>query len=185
MITALKNKLKDRFFTIYTHQYKRLKKRKPISNNSDTSTLVGFIYTAEVANYQKTAAVLRAVEKLKRNNKQVKILCYLPNKHMPADRSINSFTRDDISFFGKSKKDALTNFLQTPFTYLYHLDVVTEPILNYIIAKSTAKYKIGNFIAGRTYLFDILYKGIAEPDENFTFDEVIEKILGCTNMLKL
>jgi hypothetical protein len=186
MISFLKDRLKDKLLALYVRYSKRYKKKISIVPNSQVALIIGLIYTLEVDNPEKTAAVLRAVEKIKATGKQVKVLCYLPVHQMSPTRAFKSFSKQDINLLGSTKKKELNDFLQTRFEHLYHLDLTSEPVLDYIITICTAKCKVGNFMAGRNdTMFDILFKGLVEIDKKFTFDNLISKMLNYMQLLKV
>lgn len=187
MIASLKNNIKNHLLGLYAQKWKRLRVKKAIvANVSTTVPTIGFLYTVEPGQPQKTEAILRAIEQLKTGGKRVQVLGYLPNsQQINPNNFFYFFTREDINLLGKSKKNELNDFLKTQFEHLYHIDIVSEPILDYIVASSNAKCKIGNFIAGRDYLFEITFKGLVEADKNINFDSLIDKMLSYTKMLKV
>ncbi|OJW72865.1 MAG: hypothetical protein BGO68_00485 [Candidatus Amoebophilus sp. 36-38] len=187
MISSLKDTIKNNLLAIYAQHHKRLKRRKVVQDKQANLTgIVGFLYTAELNNPHKTDAVIRTVEKIRISGKQVKVLCYVPNKHIILNKNIDFFTKENINFFGKIKKEELANFLKTRFEHLYHLDINSEPILDYVVANCSAKCKIGNLASNtsnRSYLFEVSFKGLVEPNENVKFDSLIDKMLDYTKML--
>jgi hypothetical protein len=185
MISFLKDRLKDKLLLLYIRYSKRHKKKISVAADKEMPLVIGLIYTLEVDNPEKTEAVLRVVEKIKASGKQTKVLCYLPIHQMSPTWSFKSFTKQDIDFLGNTKKKELNEFLRTEFEHLYHLDMVSEPVLDYIITVCKAKCKIGNFMVGRDAIFDILFKGLVEVDKKFTFDSLINKIFNYTQLLKV
>jgi len=186
MISTLKDTIKNNLLAVYAQHRNRLKRKKAGQDKQANLTgIVGLLYTAELNNPQKTDAVIRAVEKIKASGKQVHVLCYVPNKYIMLNKHIHSFTKEDINFLGKTKHEALANFLKTRFEYLYHLDMHSEPLLDYVVASCSAKCKIGNLAANRSYLFEVSFKGLAEPNENMDFDSLIHKMLDYIKMLHI
>jgi len=185
MISFLKDSLKNKLLALYARYTKRHKKKVSIVANNQLPLTIGLIYTLEVDKPEKTEAVLRAVEKIKATGKQVKVLCYLPVHQMSPTRSFKSFSKQDINFLGNTKKRELNDFLKTHFEHLYHLDLASDPVLDYIITICSAKSKIGNFMVGRDSIFDILFKGLVEPDKKFTFDSLIKKMLNYMQLLQV
>ncbi|ACE06674.1 hypothetical protein Aasi_1370 [Candidatus Amoebophilus asiaticus 5a2] len=185
MISFFKDKLKDRLLALYTRYSKQYKKRVPIITNSRVPLAIGLIYTVEVDNPEKTEAVLRAIEKIKASGKQVKVLCYLPTHQMNPNIKFKAFSKQDINLLGHTKNRELNDFLKTPFEHLYHLDLTSDPVLDYIITICNAKCKIGNFMVGRNSIFDILFKGLVETDKKFTFDSLISKMLNYMQLLQV
>ena len=188
IFTALNDKVKNKVLTLYSKHLTRKLKKKQIVDPSPQSLHIGLVYTHDAAKPYKTEAISQIVQKLQAEQQYVQILCYVPHPkpttiHIP----FNIITKQEINLLGRSSNTAINTFLHSPFTQLYHLDHESDPILDYIIAKCTARHKIGHYLAGREYLFDIMFKDLSpqEEQEEASFGSIIDKMFHYIKMLKV
>lgn len=80
------------------------------------------------------------------------------NKIGPLNSSIQLFSHHDFTYWGKVDGEVIKRLQCTSFDYLLHVDVVSNPLLDYIIAKSQAKCRVGCFTAYRKALFEVMIK---------------------------
>ncbi|TDG94778.1 DUF6913 domain-containing protein [Cardinium endosymbiont of Culicoides punctatus] len=119
---------------------------------------IGVLYSYEEPT--KHESVQRFIRNLKSLDKKISILCYTtPKDHVHQNSNLlYSFGHEAISTFGKVESDQVKKFIDTPFDYLFHIDLNTNPILDYIIAKNAAKCRVGHFDASRKNLFEVMVK---------------------------
>jgi hypothetical protein len=188
MIHSFKETIKDKLWAFYTQRIHRSKsKRKhaiPIPS-VPAAKKVGLLYTYEQGRPEKTAAVRRFAEKITAIGPTVYILSYQPNEKSPVPRGITAFTRQDIDYWGRSNHKGLIAFWETSFDHLYYLDLISEPITDYVIVNSKAHYKIAPFIAGKVYLFDINFKSLLSAQEKINYETLLCTMLTSINQLQL
>ena len=176
--------IKNNLLSFYTRQLSKVKKKYKKQENG-LSSGVGLLYTLDSNNPQKTEAIVRAVKIIESSGESVEILCYLPDKIIQPLNEFMYFHTKDVNYLGKFNQQQVKKFLETNFYYFYHIDLVSEPILDYIVAKCKAKYKIGNFTNNRSYIFDILFKDLIRSSDKVNFDNLINKMLEYTQLLKV
>ena len=179
--TRLNDIFKPKLLRVYTKYITSKSKKKHLVASPHPNCLcIGLIYTYNPAMPHQTDAIAQVVQKLQTEQQTIKVLCYLPdtktqlNPNMPFD----TIKKDQINLVGKSKHIAFNNFLKTPFTHLYHLDTVSNAILDYTIAKCAAMHKIGHYQTSRQHLFDIMFKDLVSPSTQTpdTFSKMIDKM---------
>lgn len=185
MLTSLLDTIKTKLLTLYTKQIVKKSKKKQRPSSSQTSLHIGLIYTY---NTSHTEAVAQAVETLQAAQQPVQVLCYLPDIHTPnVPIPFDTFTPKQINLLGQSHNTAWNSFLQTSFTHLYHLDMASDAVLDYTIAKCAAHHKIGHYQANREQLFDIMFKDLSASEEltAAAFRSMIDKMFHYIHMLKV
>lgn len=90
-------------------------------------------------------------QKMQKNNIQVDVICYHPDKVLPNEytalRYLRCFKPNDLNFFFIPKKDELEDFISTPYEILIDINFNNRFPLYYITSLSKAEFKIG---AGNT-----------------------------------
>ena len=102
----------------------------------------------------------RFIRNLKNLDKKVGVLCYTTAKDRVHQSSnlLYSFDHEAITSFGALNSDRVKKFIDTPFDYLFHVDLETNPILDFIVTKSQAKCRVGYFDSLRKNLFEVMVK---------------------------
>lgn len=188
ILTALQHTLKTKVLTAYTKHLARKSKKKQLRDQAPLPLHIGLLYTYNAAIPEQSEVITRAVNKLQAAKQPVHVLCYLPETITPRITiPFDTFTPRQINLLGKSNHQPLHTVLHNPFTHLYHLDTTSDAILDYIIAKSAAKHKIGHYQAGRKPLFDIMFKDIssAEAPTAASFSHMLDKMFHYIHMLKV
>ncbi|WP_342265560.1 DUF6913 domain-containing protein [Cardinium endosymbiont of Philonthus spinipes] len=122
------------------------------------ATTIGVLYSYESP--AKHEVVQRLIRDLKNLDKQVSVLCYITGKdRMHASSNLRyAFGHKAITILGKVKSDRIKKFIETPFDYMFHVDLTTNPLLDYIVAKHPAKCRVGHFDPMRKNLFEVMVK---------------------------
>lgn len=122
------------------------------------ATTIGVLYSYESP--AKHEVVQRLIRDLKNLDKQVSVLCYTTRKdRMHASSKLRyAFGHNAITILGKVKSDRIQKFIKTPFDYLFHLDLTTNPVLAAILVKHHAKCRVGHFDPMYKNLFEIMVK---------------------------
>lgn len=119
---------------------------------------IGVLYSYEEP--AKHEIMQRFIRDLKNLDKKVSILCYTTAKDRVHQSSnlLYSFGHEAITALGKVESDRVKKFIDTPFDYLFHVDLNTNPIVDCIIAKNQAKCRVGHFDPIRKNLFEVMVK---------------------------
>lgn len=188
ILTSLQHTIKTKVLTAYTKHLVRKSKKKQLRDKAHRTQHIGLLYTYNPAIPEQSEVITQAVNKLQAAQQPVHVLCYLSEKIIPSiPIPFDTFTPQQINLLGKASHQPLNAFVYTPFTHLYHLDTTSNTILDYIIAKSVAKHKIGHYQAARAPLFDIMFKDVssAEVPTAASFSSMLDKMFHYIHMLKV
>jgi hypothetical protein len=186
MISSLRDTIQAKLFALYTRRLTKAAKKSAINHQHSIPARIGLLYTHDPGNPEKTDAVVHVVKKLQADGKQVQVLCYLSdNKAIETNIPFDTVTKKDINLLGGSQNKPLNSFLKSPVAYLYHLDLVSDAVLDYVVAKCIANCKIGNYLAGREALFELMFKDLVHPEGEVSFDNLISKMFSYTQLLKV
>ena len=155
MAPNLQLKCKELVLAIRTKWLLKNEKVAHYNSNLQRANSFGVLYSYE--SQQKQDAVQKLIRVLKSMGKQPKILCYTtPQDKETSANLLYTFNHTCLPTFGAIKSDYITHFMATPFDYLFCLDLQPNAIINYLLATSKAKCRIGNFDEQRTSLFEIM-----------------------------
>ena len=163
----------------YTRRYINANQSVRMNVGFQRAQSLGLLYSYD--NLEKHQAVLRLAEKLQAMGKQLVGLCYVTVQHHQS--FFPSLTHRDVQLFGKITNQQAQDFIDTPFDYLYHVDLFSNPVLDYLLAKSKARCRVGHFDAARAGLFEMMVKFDRKPGSNH-IDDLIEQMLHYTQHLK-
>lgn len=124
-------------------------------------------------------AVRNFEAKLKKDGKEVVVLCYLPTGVENFDFHYDIFTNKDFNFWGNVQANNVQQFLQQSLDLLICLDPDPNFYLEYLLAASKAPFRIGAHSQQREPLFELMI-GQAEGRE---INELIQQIYHYTNEL--
>lgn len=124
----------------------------------DKATTIGVLYSYETPT--KNEVIQRFIRDLKNLGKKVSVLCYVTeeDRRKPNGNLLYSFDHQGITFFGEIISDRVQRFIVTPFDYLFHVDITTNALLDYILLNHPAKCRIGHFSHSRRGLFELMIK---------------------------
>lgn len=115
---------------------------------------VGVVFTMH--NLDDYEAIRAFEKRLKNEGKDVKVLAYLPNNVENFHFHYDIFSNKDFSATGQVKAGNIANFLQQKFDYLICLDKTPNMYLEYLLAASQARFRIGNYTSGKEPLFELM-----------------------------
>ena len=172
--------LKQKLLAFYT---RRLIKKSPAIRSSigyAQARHMGILYTHENAAKNKAIQVLAT--HMQQTGKKTYTLCYLsPQSDAVHPEGVPTYTQDAVNLWGQARHKALAYFLSTPFDYLYHVDLVSNPILDYCLAVCRAQCRIGAFDMRRVSLFEIMV-ALSSQKKN-VYDSLAETMLHYTKAL--
>jgi hypothetical protein len=139
------------FLKIKTNGF--LKKNKALRANLPykKAQTIGIIFTVE--DKQKHFEVKEFIKRLEQDGKQIQVLEYLPAKTDNYEFKFDFFSDKDISFWGNITNSTAIQFSESPFDFLYYIDLTPNPLILHLLARSQAKCRVGrNFNEGQSYL---------------------------------
>lgn len=127
---------------------------------------IGILFDATELKDRKT--VLKYSEKLKQQNKKVRLLAFLNEKERQANFTFEHFSNQDLNWVGKNKAEFVDTFASTNFDWLFCIHA-PQPLVD-IAMRSAASLRVGPTMAS-TEAFDLMIeKG------NLTAEKFIEQI---------
>ncbi len=138
--------------------------RKQVRNNrtrrSSTSyreaKSIGIVFTMQsLDDYE---AIRNFENKLKKDGKAVKVLCYLPKNVENFHFHYDIFSHTDFTALGKVKARNIEEFLEQKFDYLICLDKTPNLYIEYLLAASAARFRIGNYSENKEPLFELMIR---------------------------
>ncbi|HAN49910.1 MAG TPA: hypothetical protein DCQ08_02740 [Amoebophilaceae bacterium] len=175
------SRIKEKILTLYT---KRLIKTGRIVRTSvgfQQAQNMGILYSAD--NPQKHEAACHLASQLNKLGKQVAGLCYATAPMQPTNLAFPTITRRDLRFWGTITNPQAQAFINTPFDYLFQVDLVGCPVLDYLLAKSQAKCRVGYYDTVRTSLFEMMVTFDKQPDSN-NIKDLTAQMVHYTQLLK-
>lgn len=142
-----------------------------------TANRVGILFSQ--IDRPKYEAVRNLVRQLKKDGKEVEVLCYLGKNGENYDFQYDYITSKDVSLLGKMHSGAAIAFAEQEFDYLFYLDAKGNIYLQNILAMSQAKCRIGLYEKNSDELFELMI-GV---DENAVIGDVVEKVFFYTKKL--
>lgn len=126
--------------------------------NLDLAKTTGIIFNAtNQASYD--SAMRFANFLIKSKEIDVTAIGFVSNKDMLAffsnKKGFNFFSRKDLNWYGRPKDHIIDEFVEKPFDILIDLSLDEHYPVQYIVALSQAKLKVGRFIEDNTF-YDIM-----------------------------
>jgi hypothetical protein len=99
-------------------------------------------------------------EAIAKENKKVVAMMYVPSAKGSFENpsSYPFFSPDSFSFLGKIIDAKLNEFISEPFPFLFHLGLQRNPFVEYVLAASASKCRIGYYVKGMEQYFDFMLK---------------------------
>ena len=139
--------------------------------------LVGILFTMN--NLDEYEAIRQFESKLKKEGKEVVVLCYLPKNVENFDFHYDIFSNKDFNFWGNPEAGNLQAFISKPFDLLICLDRTPNLYLEFLLAASKQGLRIGPFLNKEDAPFELM---INEKKER-PLQEFIHQIYHYTNEL--
>lgn len=120
----------------------KAKPRKHQSINYDKASQIGLLFDGTELKIRD--AVLKYADNLKKKGKQVKLLSYIDNKLDNAEFAFDTFSKKDLDWlYRPTKSKKVEAFIRKEFDLLLSLDLDERLPLQYIAAKSAARFRVG------------------------------------------
>lgn len=157
-------------------------KRAPRSVNFDAAENIALIFDATDA--EEFEAVKKYIKKLKDDKRKVKALGFYDAKNQPASMisklEYDFFTQKELTWYLKPIDPIIDNFLREPFDILINLSANNKLPLQWIMALSHARLKVGKTQIKYSPLYDIIIE-VAENTNLQSFTLQAEKYLRMIN----
>lgn len=155
-----------------------------VANDSPRETVgyqeahrVGILFTQ--IDRPKYQAIRNLAKQLKKDGKQVDVLCFLNKNGENYDFLYNYITSRDVSMLGKMHAGAAITFAEQEFDYLFYLDIKSNIYLQNILAMSRAKCRIGFYDGSNDDLLELMLNVNGNQD----MAEVVDQIFFYTQKL--
>lgn len=138
---------------------RRATRRRAVTRTSvgfDQAQSLGILYSGDSA--EKLEVIHQLTARLNRLGKQVTACCYLPDSCSSAASRASITTPRDFRLWGAITHLPTKIFVHTSFDYLYHVDWEGDPVLDYLLARSHAKCRVGHYDSRRVALFEVMVR---------------------------
>lgn len=172
-------KLKIAFY-ILNKKLKHASRERGVYNLNNAKT-IGIVYNAT---HQENYEIAKEfILKIKTQNNNVSSLGFVDSKEVldfyRKDEKNHFFSRKNINWYGKPNNPYIKKFIETKFDILINISIINEFPIQYIIALSNAKFKVGKFIEKNAY-FDFMID-IKEKNDIKLLTEQIYHFLNIIN----
>ena len=120
--------------------------------------LIGIIFSVE--DKVKHDNVKDLIKKFEQDGKKVTVIEFLPENKDNYEFRFDFFTEKDLSFWGKITSNGAIKFADTPFDFLYYLDVTPNPLILHLLALSKAKCRVGRSWDDGTSYFEFMVESV-------------------------
>jgi len=148
----------------------------------ENSKTIGILYNS--MHHKIPCFVVDFENDIKNMGKVVSSLCYTNKVDISSDTS--SISYGDFNILGDVKNKIFAEFINHNFDYLYHLDLESNILVDYILTKSKAKCRVGSFQANRIGFYEIMINLKQDTNNNRRNDSIkliAEQMLHFTKML--
>jgi len=115
------------------------------------------------------------IKKLEFDHKKLKILTYFEHVHShPYKFYIDYFLKTDINWRGEINSPKMTQFLDTPFDFLFCIESETQPVFDIILSQTKANCRVGIFDEKRTNLFELMVENPNPKDVEYTLKQMLK-----------
>ena len=168
--------LSKKFLQYRTNSW--LKKNHTIRANGsyDKAENVGIIFT--IYDLKKHETVKKFINQLKKDDKNVEVLAYLPKGAQNFEFLFDFFTDKDLNFWGSFTSEVVIKFVKQPYDYLFNLDSDSNGMVSNVMAMSNAKCRIGKVIEGNEKFCEMM---VQSP--NGTTSSLINEMYKYTKLL--
>jgi len=174
-------RIKEKMLTLYTKRLIRTGRVVRTSIGFQQAQNMGILYSAD--NPKKHEAARHLASQLNKLGKKVAGLCYATAPIQAANLAFPTITHHDLRLWGTITNPQAQAFINTPFDYLFQVDLVGCPVLDYLLAKSQAKCRVGYYDTVRTSLFEMMVTFNEQPNSN-NINDLTTQMVRCTQLLR-
>ena len=175
------SRIKAQLLSLYTKVLIKSRRVERTNVGFRQAKSIGILYSGDAPKKQEGVDWLTT--QLNQLGKQVTMLCYVPPHTQATGLSVPTVTNRDVQLWGGITSPTAKAFVDTPFDYLYQVDLESSPVPDYLLAKSHAKCRVGHYDASRVALFEVMVSFERRPDSNEIAD-LAAQMLHYTHLLK-
>jgi hypothetical protein len=121
---------------------------------------IGIIFSVE--DKVKHETVKQLIKKFEHDGKKVEVIEFLPEKKDNYEFRFDFFSDQDLTFWGKINSPDALKFAETPFDFLFYLDMTPNPLILHLLARSKSKCRVGrSWTEGRPY-FEFMIESVGD-----------------------
>lgn len=139
---------------------------------------IGLLFDASKG--EKLQELNNYTQTLKQRGFKVDTLVYFKDEKQAAQYKRSYFTNKQVNFVWVPKGRTVEQFMHQPFDLLINLYLNDSPALEYISAAAAAKYRVGRYVAHKTWYCDLMVN-LGERQEMSYFIKQIEHYLNYIN----
>jgi len=136
----------------------------------DNATSIGILFDGTEP--AEREIVLDYAEQLKKAGKKVKLLAFFDNKLKGESFAFPAFNRQQVDWALRPNSREALEFIDQPFDLLLNLTKNTIIPLDYLAARSKARFRVGPF-TDQTFCYDLMIEGAGKPDLKTYLQQVI------------
>ena len=148
--------ISERLLTRNTKRVIKKGKAKRSSVSYENAESIGILFT--VIDRPKHTLVKKFIKLLEKDKKQVDVLCLLGEGKENYDFIFDYFTTKDFSLFGNIISRSIIKFVEKKFDYLVVLDTDSNIFTDNILARSSAKCRIGKYYDDKNPFYELMIK---------------------------
>ncbi|MCK4361542.1 MAG: hypothetical protein KAV70_07330 [Bacteroidales bacterium] len=143
---------------------------------------IGILYL--LTNNQDYMAISKFVKLLQDQNKRVKALGFVKQKHLTnrflPKLSFDFFSKKDLNWYGKPSNVFIKDFIEKDFDIIIDMSLQDNYPLQYISGMSKAKLKVGRFGENNSDIYDVMIQN----EKNSNLDKYINEVHHYLSILK-
>lgn len=174
-------RIKAQLLSFYTQWLIKKRQVNRVNVGFDQAQTIGILYHRDSPKKQET--IHQLANQLKQLGKKVSVLCYVTESREVNNLPDSTVTLRDIPLLAKITHPPTKAFVETSFDYLYQVDLEGCPVIDYLLAKSKAKCRVGYYTANRAGLFEMMVSLSKESGENDT-KNLAAQMLHYTQLIK-
>lgn len=147
------------------------------SMNYKDARKIGILFCMN--NQEQFDTIRQFEKKIRKDGKDLLVLCFLPKKIENFDFHFDIFSSKDFSMVGSVQADNILRFMAQPFDILICLEKEPNLFIEYLMAACQADFRIGPYINEKEALFELM---IQQPVGS-ELKELINQIYHYTNEL--
>lgn len=131
--------------------------------------------------HKHTTLIKKIIKELEAEGKKVHILSYEKNKKDIAQGiKYDIITKKDVSLMGNFKSFAIKKFIKTDFDYLFSLNTSSFLLFENILARCSAKCRVGIFNENKKEYFEMMI----HPGKENSLGSLAEQMIFYTRLIK-
>jgi hypothetical protein len=170
------SRIKEKILALYTKRLIRGCRIVRTNVGFQQAQNMGILYSADTT-------IHHLATQLGNMSKRVTVLCYTKVPMQTPHCVFPTITHHDLPLWRTITHPKAYTFVNTSFDYLFHADLEGHPMLNYLLAKSQAKCRVGHYNAARTSLFEIMVTFDKKADGN-AVDDLVAQMMHYTQLLQ-